>query len=84
MASSLLIRDLGEETKKQLRIRAARKGHSMAREAREILKQAVVAEHREDPNEMHLVDRIRQTMKRSGGVVLPKIPRHPMRDPVKF
>lgn len=38
---SLTIRNLDEEVKEQLRLRAAMHGHSMEQEARGILKQAV-------------------------------------------
>jgi len=79
MASSLLIRDLGEETKKQLRIRAARMGHSMSQEAREILRQTLESE---GLDETHLVDRMRLCLKRSGGGDIPVIPRELAPEPL--
>jgi plasmid stability protein len=82
MASSLLIRDLGEETKAKLRIRAARMGHSMAQEAREILREAVVFEDHGGPEKMHLVDRIRLCLKRSGGGDIPAVPRELAPEPL--
>lgn len=39
--ASLTIRNLDDETKRQLRLQAARHGRSMEQEAREILRQAV-------------------------------------------
>ena len=79
MASSLLIRDLGAETKAKLRMRAARMGHSMAQEAREILRQSL---EDESPEEMHLVDRMRLCLKRSGGGDIPVIPRELAPEPL--
>lgn len=39
--ATLMIRNLDEQTKAQLRLQAARHGHSMEEEARRILRQAV-------------------------------------------
>ena len=39
--ATLTIRNIDDETKEQLRVRAARKGHSMEEEVRIILKQTV-------------------------------------------
>ena len=39
--ASITIRNLDEELKRRLRIRAAERGHSMEEEAREILRQAM-------------------------------------------
>ncbi len=39
--ATLTIRNIDDETKEQLRVRAARKGHSMEEEVRMILRQAV-------------------------------------------
>jgi plasmid stability protein len=79
MATSLLIRNLGADTKKRLRLRAAEKGHSMEQEAREILDRALATEEPE-----HFVDRIRRRVEKYGGIDIPEIPRHRMRDPIKF
>jgi plasmid stability protein len=48
---SILIRRLAENTKRQLRIRAARNGHSMEQEAREILK-AELSKPEEPPKDL--------------------------------
>lgn len=70
---SLLIRRLDYETKERLCIRAARNGHSMEQEAREILQRAVASERPAGECE-HLVDAIRRRFEPLGGVDLP-IPR---------
>jgi plasmid stability protein len=49
--ASIIIRRLGENTKHQLRIRAARHGHSMEQEAREILKSAL-SQPEEQPKDL--------------------------------
>ena len=76
--SSIVIRQLDEETKSRLRVRAARKGHSMEQEARDILKRALVSE---GAARVHLVDAIRRRIQPLGGVNLPKIPRGPIPKP---
>lgn len=79
--SSILIRRLDDETKTRLRMRAARHGHSMEREAREILQRTLLSE---GPAQVHLVDAIRRRMAPLGGVDLPVIPRGPIPDPPTF
>jgi len=76
--SSIIIRQLDDETKSRLRIRAARKGHSMEKEAREILKRTLESE---GPAHVHLVDAIRSRIEPVGGVDLPAIPRGPVPKP---
>ena len=39
--ASIVIRNLDDEVKTQLRVRAAQKGHSMEEEARRILREAI-------------------------------------------
>ena len=67
-----MILRLDDMTKSRLRIRAARNGHTMEREACEILKLALASE---EGSEVHLVDRIRRRIEPLGGVDLPVIPR---------
>ncbi len=76
--SSIVVRQLDEETKSRLRVRAARRGHSMEQEARDILKGALVSE---GPAHVHLVDAIRRRIQPLGGVDLPVIPRGPIPKP---
>ena len=76
--ASITIRQLEENTKRKLRMRAARHGRSMEQEAREILKSALSQpeEHSKD-----LVDTIRRRFAKYGGVELNIPPRGPIRDP---
>lgn len=74
--ASIVIRRIDDETKSRLRVRAARKGHSMEQEARDILTSALASETRQ---QIHLVDAIRRRMLLVGGVDLPAIPRGPIR-----
>ncbi|MGD0773439.1 MAG: plasmid stabilization protein [Candidatus Solibacter sp.] len=78
---SILIRQLDDETKSKLRLRAARNGHSMEQEARDILQHSLASE---GSGGLHLVDAIRRRMKPLGGVELPIIPRDPVPEPLKL
>ena len=78
---SILIRKLDEETKSKLRLRAARNGHSMEQEARDILQHSLASE---SFSSLHLVDAIRRRMEPLGGVELPVIPRDPVPEPLKL
>ena len=78
---SILIRRLDDETKSKLRVRAARSGHSMEQEAREILRDSLASE---GSSGVHLVDAIRRRMKPLGGVELPVVPRDPIPEPLKL
>lgn len=76
---SILIRRVDEETKSRLRIRAARNGHSMEQEARDILRRTLAPD---TPARVHLVDAIRRRVQPLGGVNLPAIPRNAMPEPL--
>jgi len=76
--ASLTIRQLEEATKRKLRIRAARHGHSMEQEAREILKSAL-SQPEEQPKDLGKA--IRDIFAPFGGVELQIPPRGPIRDP---
>jgi antitoxin FitA len=80
--ASLTVRNLEENTKRKLKIRAAQHGRSMEQEVREILKSAL----REKPQEKaktgaDLAERIRAIWEPLGGVDLELPPREPVRDP---
>jgi len=79
--ATILIRQLDDETKARLRMRAARNSRSMEEEARELLKGALRAEMtpRQD-----LAASIRRRFARLGGVELPKIEREPMPRPLRL
>lgn len=75
--AGLTIRNLDEEVKRRLRVRAAEHGRSMEEEAREILRGAVGAPR---PGR-NLAAAIRARVAAFGGVELEIPPREPMRDP---
>jgi antitoxin FitA len=78
--ASITIRNLEDELKRRLRIRAAEHGRSMEEEAREILRQ-VVGERAPPRN---LAAAIRARVTPLGGVELDLPPREPMREPPRF
>jgi antitoxin FitA len=79
--AAITIRQLDENIKSRLRIRAAHHGRSMEEEAREILRAALGAA---PPVKGNLAERIRQRFAPFGGVEL-KLPRRdPIRKPPDF
>ena len=72
--ASLTIRRLPENTKRRLRIRAARNGRSMEQEAREILKTALTTPATTE----NLGEEIRKIFAPFGGVNLKIPPREPI------
>lgn len=79
--ASITIRNLDDEVKTRLRVRAADNGRSMEEEARMILRDAV------DPEvspAKGLGTAIHELFKPFGGVELELPPREPMRDPPRF
>ena len=79
--AAITIRQLDENIKSRLRIRAAHHGRSMEEEARDILRIALGAAH---PVKGNLGERIRQRFAPLGGVEL-KLPRRdPIRKPPDF
>ncbi len=81
--ATLTIRNLREEVKTRLRLRAAGNGRSMEEEARRILGDAVGTPSVPDPEE-NLVDAIRRRFAPLGGVDLDLPPREMGRDPPDF
>ena len=79
--SSITIRNLEENAKRRLRLRAARHGRSMEEEARQILR-AALAEKTTGPK--NLFDSIRRRITAAGGVELNIPARRPMREPPGF
>ena len=79
--ASITIRNLDDDVKTRLRIRAAEKGRSMEEEARLILREAV---GREEAPEKGLGTAIHERFKPLGGVELELPPREPMREPPRF
>ncbi len=78
--ASITIRNLDEEVKTQLRIRAARKGRSMEEEARRILREAVGRK----PRSRDLASLMRAHFGPLNGVDLELPPREPAREPPTF
>ena len=78
--ASITIRNLDDEVKRRLRVRAAERGRSMEEEAREILRQ-VVGQEKPAHN---LAAAIRARVAPLGGVELDLPPREPMREPPAF
>ena len=76
--ASITIRNLDDQTKARLRVRAAHRKRSMEDEARHILR-AALAEDTGTPH--NLAEAIRRRFRPLGGVVLRLPPREPMREP---
>ena len=79
--ASITIRNLDDEVKTRLRVRASAKGRSMEEEVRLILAEAV---DRETAPAEGLGTAIHQLFKPFGGVELELPPREPMREPPCF
>jgi antitoxin FitA len=79
--ASITIRNLEENTKRRLKIRAAMHGRSMEQEAREILNSALRQKPKKPKTGADLAEAIRQRFAPFGGVELEPLPRTPIRDP---
>ncbi len=79
--ASITVRNIEEEVKRRLRIRAAENGRSMEQEARDILRRALGHEPVPAKN---LGTALHELFKPFGGVELDIPPREPMRDPPRF
>jgi plasmid stability protein len=76
--ASITIRNLDEQTKERLRVRAAQQRRSMEEEARNILRAALAKDSGAGKN---LARRIRQRFEPLGGVELTLPAREPIREP---
>jgi len=76
--ASITIRNLDEQTKERLRVRAARQKCSMEEEARSILRAGLA---RDATVPRNLAQAIRQRFQELGGVELVLPEREPMREP---
>jgi antitoxin FitA len=79
--ASMTIRNLDDQLKKRLRVRAASNGRSMEEEARDILRSALSTETKRPGN---LAEAIRARIAPLGGVNLEIPPREPMPEPIDF
>ncbi|KZC37667.1 MULTISPECIES: FitA-like ribbon-helix-helix domain-containing protein [Rhodanobacter] len=81
--ATMTIRNLDDDLKARLRVRAARHGRSMEEEARSILR-AALANCVEDDSGASLYAAIRAHVEPFGGIDLDLPPREPQRDPPDF
>lgn len=79
--ASITIRNLDEQTKERLRVRAARRKRSMEEEARNILRTALA---RDSATPGNLAEAIRRRFEPLGGVVIPLPAREPIREPPRL
>lgn len=79
--TALTIRNVDVRLKEALRVRAARHGHSMGAELRDILRRALA---NEGTRELNLAEAIRRRMALLGGVELEPHPPAPIREPREF
>lgn len=79
--ASITIRDIDEQLKTRLRVRAAHHGRSMEEEARDILRSALSTARTRSGS---LVDSIRARIERLGGVELEIAPREAIREPANL
>ncbi len=79
--ASITVRNLDEDVKSRLRLKAAGNGRSMEEEARIILREAVAAG---GVPAKGLGTALHELFKRFGGVELELPPREPMREPPRF
>lgn len=81
--AAMTIRNLDDDLKARLRVRAARHGRSMEEEARSILR-AALANRVEDDSGASLYAAIRARVEPFGGIDIELPPREPQRDPPDF
>ncbi len=79
--ASITIRNIEDEIKTRLRVRAAHHGRSMEDEAREILRTSLV--HEQQP-ETHIVESIRKKFSPLKDIEIEIQPREPAREPPDF
>lgn len=86
MGSSILIRNLADDVKTELRVRAARNGRSMEEEARLILAAALMPRSRmaADGLPWSLGETVRMFFGSENGLGLELTPREPVREPPDF
>ena len=80
--ASLTVRNIEDETKQGLRLRAARRGHSMEEEIRTVLREA--AARQDEPRNANLYDAIRALVEPHGGFDIPIPDRQPAARPIPF
>ena len=81
--ASITIRNVEDDLKQRLRLRAAEHGRSMEEEARVILRAALAGAPQKEEGE-NLFERIHRRFTAIGGAELDLPPREPVRDPPTF
>jgi antitoxin FitA len=79
--ASITIRNLDDDLKKRLRVRAAEHGHSMEEEARQILNDGL---NEKNKSGAQILEQIRAIVEPIGGIELELPPREPIPDPPDF
>ena len=79
--ATITVRNLEEDLKRRLRVRAAEHGKSMEEEVRDILRSAL---EQEPARGKDIVSIIRAHVEPLGGVELELPPREPIREPPRF
>ena len=79
--ASITIRNLDDDLKKRLRLRAAEHGRSMEEEARQILKDELNQKHKTGAD---ILRQIRAIVEPIGGIEIELPPREPIPDPPDF
>lgn len=81
--ATMTIRNLDDDVKARLRVRAAQHGHSMEEEVRNILRAALSVAPKAGSGAALVAD-IRALVEPFGGIELELPPREPMREPPDF
>ena len=82
--ATMTIRNLDDDVKARLRVRAAQHGRSMEEEARSILRSALIRESKPAATGADLVADVRALVEPIGGIELELPARTPMREPPDF
>jgi plasmid stability protein len=80
--ANMTVRNVEDETKQRLRLRAARHGNSLEAELRLILRDAAL--ERDVPRRTNLYDAVRELVEPHGGFEIPIPPRQPAPRPIPF
>lgn len=81
--ANITVRNVEDDTKRRLRLRAARHGNSLEAELRLILRDAASARE-EAPRRTNLYDAIRELVEPHGGFEIPIPQRQPAARPIPF
>jgi plasmid stability protein len=82
--ASVTVRDVEDETKQRLRLRAARHGNSLEAELRVVLREAASAREKVSRPPRNLYDAVRELVEPHGGFDIPIPPRQRAPRPVPF